>query len=117
MRHFLIMWSTEGLECLQDISEFHPDRWDKDQLLGVMMGKKYKTAPIHKQVSMMIMRARANTHRHYEIYVQETDDNITASDFSSSFNLNPQFWADFVRANHSVKLYDNRIQGTSRVIT
>lgn len=116
MRYFLISFDCNGLETLQDITEFHPDNWDKNQLMGIMMGKKYKRAPIHQQIGMMIMRARANPQRNYEIYVQEADDDITAADFASAFNDNPQFWADFVRERHSVKLYSDRVPKGSRVI-
>ena len=108
MRYFLLMWDCNGLECLQDITEYHPDQWDRDQLLGVIKGRKYKAAPIHQQIHQMIMRARFNTQRHYEIYVQQTDDGITAEEFSAVFNANPQHWADWIREHHSVKLWDDR---------
>ena len=116
MRYFLISFDCNGLETMQDISEFHPDNWDKNQLMGVMMGKKYKPAPIHQQIGMMVQRARANPQRHYEIYIQQADDEITAADFASAFNDNPQFWADFVRERHSVKIYSDRVKKGSRVI-
>ncbi len=116
MRYFLISFDCNGLECLQDITEFHPDNWDKNQLMGIMMGKKYKPAPIHQQISQMIMRARFNTQRNYEIYIQQADDDISAKDFASAFNDNPQFWADHVRTYHSVKLYSDRVPKGSRVI-
>ena len=81
MRYFLVMWDCMGLETLQDISEFHPDNWDKRQLLGVMMGKAYKKAPIHAQISQMVLRAKFNPQRHYEIYIQQAAAEITAKDF------------------------------------
>lgn len=108
MRYFLLMWDCNGLECLQDITEYHPDQWDRDQLLEVIKGRKYRAAPIHQQIHHMIMRARFNPQRHYEIYVQQTDDGITAEEFAAVFNANPQHWADWIRRHHSVKLWDDR---------
>ena len=116
MRYFLISFDSNGLECLQDITEFHPDNWDKNQLLGVMMGKKYMKAPIHQQIGQMIMRARFNPQRNYEIYIQQSDDGITAGEFAAVFNDNPQFWADYVREHHSVRIYSDRVKKGSRVI-
>ena len=84
--------------------------------MAVLMGKPYKQSPLHKQIWMMTMRARANTQRNYEIYVQEADDDITAAVFASVFNDNPQFWADHVREHHSVKIYSDRVKKGSRVI-
>ena len=116
MRYFLISFDCNGLECLQDITEYHPDNWDKNQLMAVMMGKAYKRAPIHAQISQMIMRAKFNPQRHYEIYIQQADDDITAQDFASAFNDDPQHWADYVREHHSVKIYSDRVKKGSRVI-
>ena len=116
MRYFLVMWDCNGLETLQDISEYHPDRWDKNQLMGIMMGKKYNPAPIHRQITQMILRAKFNPQRNYEIYIQHTDDGITAGDFAKAFNDNPQFWADYIREHHSVKIYSDRVKKGSRVI-
>jgi hypothetical protein len=116
MKYFLVMWDCNGLETLQDISEFHPDNWDKNQLLGVMMGKAYKKAPIHAQISQMVLRAKFNPQRNYEIYIQQAAAEITAGDFAKSFNLNPQFWADYIREHHSVKIYSDRVKKGSRVI-
>ena len=116
MRYFLISFDCNGLECLQDITEYHPDNWDKNQLMGVMMGKAYKAAPIHQQISQMIMRAKFNPQRNYEIYIQQADDEITVKDFAKSFNDDPQFWADYVREHHSVRIYSDRVKKGSRVI-
>jgi len=116
MRYFLVSFDCNGLECLQDITEFHPDNWDKNQLMGLMMGRAYKTAPIHDQISQMIMRARFNPQRNYEIYIQQTGDEISAGEFAAAFNRNPQHWADWIREHHSVKLYTDRVPKGSRVI-
>ena len=116
MRYFLLMWDSNGLETLQDISEYHPDNWDKNQLLGVMMGKAYKKAPIHAQITQMVLRAKFNPQRNYEIYIQQSAPEITAKDLAAAFNDNPQFWADYVREHHSVKIYSDRAKKGSRVI-
>lgn len=116
MRYFLVSFDCNGLECLQDITEFHPDNWDKNQLMGLMMGKKYKTAPIHQQISQMVLRAKFNPQRNYEIYIQQAAPEITVKDFASSFNTNPQHWADWVREHHSVRIYSDRVPKGARVI-
>jgi hypothetical protein len=42
MRYFLLSWDCHGLECLQDITEFHPDSWDKNQLMGLEVARVLK---------------------------------------------------------------------------
>ena len=54
------------------------------------------------------LRAWANQQRHYEIYVFTSDDNINSKDIKEWFESDPQSFADWVRENHSYKVYSNR---------
>lgn len=116
MRYFLISFDCNGLECLQDITENHPDNFEKTQLLEALRGSKISKNPLNQQIFQMKLRAQMNPQRNYEIYVQTADDGITAGEFAAAFNLNPQYWADFVRERHTVKIYSDRVKKGSRVI-
>lgn len=116
MKYFLVMWDCTGLESLQDITNYHPENWNKDELFQIMMGSKVKVNPLPSIVGQMKMRARANPQRHYEIYIQQTDEGISAGDLAQAFNANPQYWADWIRERHYVKLYDDRSVENQRVI-
>ena len=45
----------------------------------------------------MILRARYNPQRHYEIYQVEATDGITADDIRDMFESSPQMAADTIR--------------------
>jgi hypothetical protein len=71
---FLIMWCNEGLECCIDITEDEQRRmWRK--LKGEPM-----TLSAIPNYNHLLLRARYNSQRHYEIYSVEATDGITAED-------------------------------------
>jgi hypothetical protein len=45
----------------------------------------------------IMLRARLNSHRHYEIYTCEATDGITAEDIQNMFEASPQTAADTIR--------------------
>ena len=115
MRYFLVMWDCNGLETLQDITEHHPDRWAEAHLFeSIKNSKVNRPAPPHIQALML--RARYNSHRNYEIYIQQTDDGVTAEEFAEAFDRNPQHWADWIREHHSVKLWDDRAPAARAIV-
>lgn len=49
-----------------------------------------------------------NSHRHYEIFVFTSTDDVGAKDIREWFEQDPQSFADWVRKNHSYEIYNNR---------
>ncbi len=107
-RNYLAMWDEEGLECLFDITGM-----DGDMMIAKLKGEKF-TAPFN--LSMMMLRARANSQRHYEIYTFSSDDSIDAEMIKDLFNDNPQFIVDLIR-EHGNKLYSDRAEPNRIKIT
>jgi hypothetical protein len=88
---FLIMWCNEGLDCCIDITEDQQRRmWQ--QLKGELVSES--AIP---NLNHIMLRARFNTHRHYEIYTCEATDGITAEDICEMFEVSPQTAADTIR--------------------
>ncbi len=92
MNHqFLIMWCNEGLECCIDITADEQKRmWQ--QLKGEPVSEK--AIP---NLNHIMLRARVNSQRHYEIYTCEATDGITAEDIKEMFHASPQSAADTIR--------------------
>jgi len=88
---FLIMWCSEGLECCIDVTEDQQRR----------MWQKLKGEPVSETAipnyQHLLLRARYNSQRHYEIYSVEATDGITAEDIREMFEANPQSAADTIR--------------------
>jgi len=110
MNHrFVISWDQQGLEYIGDITEDEQRRtW------AALKGQKLHTALPNLQ--HLILRARFNPQRHYEIYLIEATDGITASDIQQMFDSNPQAAADTVRKLGTC-LFSNREQRDKILIT
>jgi hypothetical protein len=85
------MWCNEGLECCIDITEDEQRR----------MWQKLKGEPVSESAipdyQHLLLRARYNSQRHYEIYSVEATDGITAEDIREMFEASPQPAADTIR--------------------
>ena len=88
---FLIMWDQLGLECCIDVTEDQQRR----------MWQKLKGEPVSETAipnyQHLLLRARVNSQRHYEIYSVEATDGITAEDIREMFEASPQIAADTIR--------------------
>jgi hypothetical protein len=107
---FLIMWCNEGLECCIDVTEDQQRRmWQK--LKGEPVSES--TIPNYQH---LLLRARYNSQRHYEIYSVEATDGITAEDIREMFEADPQGAADTIRRRGHC-LHSDRAERQRVVIT
>ena len=91
MNHnFLVMWCNEGLECVVDLTED-----EKNRAWSALKGKP----PVSQLPSLhhLILRAKFNMQRHYEIYTVEATEGISADDIRDMFETGPQVAADTIR--------------------
>ena len=108
MRYYLVSWDNLGVEYFEEITEHHPDNWAKNHLFDSIKQSKRVEKNFSFNLSHLKMRAQMNSQRHYEIYVFTATDDIGPTDIKEWYNSDPQSFADWVRANHSYKVYDNR---------
>jgi hypothetical protein len=64
--------------------------------------------PMSFSIQSLKLRAQVNSHRHYEIYVFSSEDDITKTDIQDWFTSDAQSFADWVRKNHNYKVHDDR---------
>lgn len=107
MRYILASWDREGFECLQDITNQHPDLWDKGQLMAALKGNTPQKNPLDQQIWAMQLRARSNSQRCYEIYVFTTQDNVAFKDVEDWMIADPQSLVNWVRVNHYAQVYSD----------
>ena len=107
---FLIMWCNEGLECCIDVTEDQQRRmWQK------LKGEQVSETAI-PNYNHLLLRARYNSQRHYEIYSVEATDGITAEDIREMFEEDPQGAADTIRRRGHC-LHSDRAERQRVVIT
>lgn len=91
------MWDCEGLECLFDITGL-----EGDAMMSGLKGETYKT-PFN--ITMMMMRARFNNQRSYEIYSFTTED-MDYDDIKDLFDNDPQIIVNAIRKDGN-KIYSD----------
>lgn len=102
---FLAMWDCNGLECLFDVTDM-----EHDAMIAGLKNEAFKT-PFN--LTMMMMRARFNNQRSYEIYTFETTD----MDYDSvryCFENDPQTIVNLIRERGN-KIYSD-YSGKQKVI-
>ena len=104
---YVLSWDCTGLEAVVNISDIEKEKmWSvlKDADSGKSRGPS-----VNNIVNMLMLRARFNTQRHYEIYCIDTDDTITEEDLRRQFDDNPQGMADLIR-DRGRQLYSDRVR-------
>ena len=99
---WLAVWDTLGLESLHNVSEWQDKftEWQKQKVWNELKGQKSEPPPPPEiPLKMMLMRARFNSQRFYEIYTFSTTGRIGEADLRDWFQTSPQDAADWVRKN------------------
>lgn len=112
---FIAMWDMTGLECLINVSkvEEEHERWEKENIWRILKEENKTDKPVNIPLHQMIMRARFNSQRHYEIYT--FDSELTEEDIRETFESDPQVMVDAIR-NVGHKFYSDRADKKTQVI-
>jgi hypothetical protein len=109
------MWDMTGLEALINVTKIEKEheQWEKEKVWSILKEENTKPKPAHVPLMMMIMRAKANTQRHYEIYT--FDSELSEEDIREAFEVYPQVIVDSIR-NIGHKFYSDRADKKQQVI-
>lgn len=112
---FIAMWDMTGLECLINVSKIEKEheQWEKENIFRILKEENKTLKPANVPLDQMIMRARYNSQRHYEIYA--FDSEISEQDIRETFESNPQVMVDAIR-NVGYKFYSDRADKKQQVI-
>ena len=108
MRYYIVSWDNLGVEFFEEITKHHPDNWAREHLFESLKKNEIVKGGLGFNLNALILRAKFNHHRHYEIYVFTSEDEIGPEDIQLWFDKDPQAFADWVRENHSLELYNDR---------
>jgi hypothetical protein len=120
---FLLSWDMTGLETVIDITaveKLHEEE-EKTRMIAILSdpeardpGNQHGTM-LNQVVQHVLLRARVNSQRHYEVYTIHTDASVTEQDLREMFDADPQYGADLVRERGN-KLYSDRVEKRTQVI-
>lgn len=106
--NYLAMWDMYGLECL-----FNVTAWHQKKTWAVLKGETIDNGP---NIQTMMLRARVNSQRCYEIYAFVADEGVTEESIRLAFTESPQTIVEFIRKNGE-KIYSDRSITQKQVIT
>ena len=109
------MWDMLGLECLFDV-DYHMDRyneWQKQKVISILKEERIPEQPIGIPLQMLILRARTNSQRAYEIY--EFNSTLKYKELTEAFNDNPQPIVEWIRENGK-KVYSDYLKQDRKMI-
>ena len=104
----LLVWDCLGLEYSCNLTDY-----EKDLMWSALKGEQPKVRI--PGLDILILRARANPQRNYEIYTVQVEADVSLKDIREMFKDSPQDIVDLVRARGH-KLYSDRLYTEDRVI-
>jgi hypothetical protein len=108
---FVVSWCCEGLEGIIPVTEL-----ERQATFDILSGNEPNPKRVNQSINMMVLRARFNTQRHYEIYAISATPGIAADDIRSMFEDDPQYAADLIR-ERGTKIHSDRVNPTKVVIS
>jgi hypothetical protein len=109
------MWDMQGLECIFDV-DYHMDRyneWERQQVVAILKEEQIPARPTGIPLQMLILRAKANSQRAYEIY--EFNSTMGYKELTKVFNDDPQPVVEWIRENGK-KVYSDYVKQNRKTI-
>lgn len=120
---FLLSWDMHGLETCVDLTTLDQLRQEEEKMrMLTILGDPEARDPgdktgsaLNRMIQGILLRARVNSQRHYEVYTIQVSKNITEQDLWTMFNDSPQYAADLIRERGN-KLWGDRLPTDKIVI-
>jgi len=114
-KHYLAVWDCNGLESLHDVG-YHMDRyneWEKQKVVAILKEERIPDQPKGIPLQMLILRAKFNSQRAYEIY--EFNSTLKYKELTEAFNDNPQPIVEWIRENGK-QVYSDYVKQDKKMI-
>lgn len=103
-----------GIESIIPITEY--EQFEHTNLLLMLAGEPTKRNPINSIVQLLIMRAKTNSQRRYEIYAVDCAKELDVEFWKQQWQDEPQTTAELIR-QRGMKIYSDRSTENPPVIT
>jgi hypothetical protein len=120
---FLLSWDITGLETVLDLTTLERLRHqeEKIRMMQILSDPEARDPgdqtgkALNRAVQGILLRARVNQQRHYEVYTIQTDASVSERDMWDMFTNDPQHAAELIRERGN-KLYSDRIEQRTQLI-
>lgn len=111
---FIFSWDQLGIESIVPITQY--EHHDKQQLINILSEKRTQKNPLDGILKSLMLRARFNPQRHYEIYAIDCDASLDEAFWREQWEEYPQETAELIR-DRGHKLYSDRASADRIKIT
>ena len=111
---FIFSWDQLGIESIVPITQY--EHHDKNQLINLLKDKPRERNPLNSIIQNLLLRARVNAHRHYEIYAVDCSEEMDEEFWRAQWEEYPQETAELIR-ERGHKLFSDRVKTSSIKIT
>ena len=114
-KHYLAVWDCNGLESLHDVG-YHMDRynqWEKQKVVAILKEERVPARPTGIPLQMMLLRAKVNSQRSYEIY--EFNSTLKYDELKTAFEVDPQPVVEWIRENGK-QVYSDYVKQDKKMI-
>ena len=114
-KHYLAMWDMLGLESLHDV-DLHMNNyneWEKQKVVAILKEDRIPNQPSGIPLQMMLLRAKVNSQRVYEIY--EFNSTMAYDELKEAFEIDPQPIVEWIRDNGK-KVYSDYLKQDRKMI-
>lgn len=112
-KSFIFSWDMHGIESIVPVNRY--EQIDKENTLRILKDEEVVRNPLTTIVQRLLLRARFNPQRYYEIYMIECEESLDEEFWNKQWRENPQETADLIR-DRGHKLYSDRSMQNNRVI-
>lgn len=110
---YIFAWDQKGIDSIIPIGQY--EEWDKNNTWNVLNDQPVKRNPLNSILQSLILRAKYNSQRHYEIYSVDCAFPIDEAEWREIWANDPQGTADLIR-ERGYQIYSDREDRTSHVI-
>ena len=111
---YIFAWDNTGIDSIVPITQY--EQHDRDNTMRILSDEKTVRNPLNNIIQMLVLRAKANPQRHYEIYSVDCSDEMSEDLWREEWASDPQGCADLVR-ERGIKMYSDRADPRKQVIS
>lgn len=111
---FIFSWDQLGIESIVPISQY--EEIDRENTMRILRDQPVVRNPLNSILQSLLLRARYNSQRHYEIYSIDCDPSLDEAFWKKQWETDPQGTADLIR-ERGHKLYSDRADSKKVKIT
>jgi hypothetical protein len=111
---YIFAWDNTGIDSIIPITQY--EHHDRDNTMRILNDQPTVRNPVTSILQMLILRAKANPQRHYEIYSVDCNIELDDNYWQEAWRSDPQGCADLVR-ERGIKMYSDRADKSKQVIS